>query len=243
MAERARASTVVCVGDSNVCGQVSVGFVHLLSRRLSDNGFDFVNAGVNGDLAYNVLLRLEPVVARRPDFVVLLVGSNDVNATLSPGTRLGYRLWKRLPRDPAMEWYRGNVVGIVRRLKRETPARIAIASPPVMGEDLDSLPNERIRACCALLREIAVEEGVVYLPVHEREEEYLRQAGHASGRPHDATCRIMWTSLLRHYVLGRSFDTIAEENGFLLTTEGLHLNGRGAAIVADEVESFLRSPN
>ena len=49
----------------------------------------------------------------------------------------------------------------------------------------------------------------------------------------------MRTSLFRYYVLKQDFETIAEGNGFVLTTEGLHLKGRGAAIVADEVESFL----
>jgi lysophospholipase L1-like esterase len=212
-----------------------------LRQRLSDDGFHFINAGVNGDLAYNVLLRLDAVVARQPDFVVILVGSNDVNATLSPGIRLGYRLWKRLPQDPLTEWYHSNMLRIVKLLKEKTSARIAITSPPVLGEDLASLPNERIRAYCALLREIATEEDVVYLPVHERQEEYLHQVHHVAGRSHDAHSRILWTSLFRHYVLRRSFDAIAKENGFVLTTEGLHLNGRGAAIVADEVESFLRA--
>jgi len=41
-------------------------------------------------------------------------------------------------------------------------------------------------------------------------------------------------------VLGRDLETIATENGFVLTTEGVHLNGPGAAIVADVVEAFLR---
>jgi len=239
--ETARVRTVVCVGDSNVCGQVSVSFVDLLRQRLSDDDFRFINDGVNGDLAYNVLLRLDAVVARQPDFVVILVGSNDVNATLSPGIRLGYRLWKRLPQDPLMEWYHSNMIRIVRLLKEKTSARMAITSPPVLGEDLASLPNERIRAYCAILREIATREDVAYLPVHERQEEYLHQVPHVAGRSHDANSRVMWTSLFRHYVLRRSFDAIAEENGFVLTTEGLHLNGRGAAIVADEVESFLRA--
>lgn len=237
--ETARTRTVVCVGDSLVRGQVSVDFVDLLRQRLSEDGFHFFNAGVNGDLAYNVLGRLDAVVARQPDFVVILAGTNDVNATLSPGIRLGYRLWKRLPQDPFTEWYHSNMLRIVRLLKEKTPAKIAITSPPVLGEDLASLPNERIRAYCALLREIATQEDVVYLPVHERQEEYLYQVRHVAGRPHCANSRIMWTSLFRHYVLRRSFDAIAKENGFVLTTEGLHLNGRGAAIVADEVESFL----
>lgn len=239
--ETSRIRTVVCLGDSNVCGQVSVSFVDLLRRRLGDDGFLFINAGVNGDLAYNVLGRLDAVIARQPDFVIVLAGSNDVNATLNPGIRLGYCLWKGLPESPRSEWYRANMVRIIRLLKEKTSARIAVTSFPVLGEDLESLPNQRIRAYSALLMEIAFEEGVAYLPVHERQEEYLRQVRHVSGRPHYADSTIMWTSLLRHYVLRRSFDTIAEENGFVLTTEGLHLNSRGAAIVADEVEFFLRA--
>lgn len=239
--ETARGRRVVCVGDSNVCGQVSVSFVDLLRQRLSDDDFHFINAGVNGDLAHNILLRLDDVVARQPDFVVILVGSNDVNATLNPGICLGYRLWKRLPQNPSAEWYHSNMVRIVRLLKEKTSARIAIISPPVLGEDLASLPNERIRAYCALLRDIATQENVAYLPVHERQEEYMRHVHHVAGRRHNANSRIMWTSLLRHYVLRRSFDSIARENGFVLTTEGLHMNGQGAAIVADEAESFLRA--
>jgi lysophospholipase L1-like esterase len=213
----------------------------LLRQRLSNDGFHFITAGVNGDLAHNVLVRLDTVVARQPDFVVVLAGSNDVNATLSRSIGLGYRLWKRLPENPGSEWYRANMVQIVRLLKENTSARIAVTSIPVLGEDLASLPNERIRAYSALLMEIAIQEGVAYLPVHERQEEYLHRLHHVAGRPHCANSMLMWTSLFRHYVLKQDFETIAEGNGFVLTTEGLHLNGRGAAIVADEVESFLRA--
>jgi len=88
--------------------------------------------------------------------------------------------------------------------------------------------------------QVAIQEGVTYLPVHERQEQYLREVGHTEGRPHDANSMLMWTSLFRHYVLRQDFETIAEDNGFLLTTEGLHLNRRGAAIVADVIEAFLR---
>jgi lysophospholipase L1-like esterase len=241
MREAVRRRTVVCVGDSLVRGQVGVSFVDMLRQRLGEDSFRFINAGVNGDLSYNVLARLDAVIACRPDFVVILAGSNDVNATLSPGIRLGYRLWKRLPEEPAMGWCHGNMLCIVRLLKQRTSARIAITSPPVLGEDLDSLPNRRVREYCALLREIAIAEGASYLPVHERQEEYLCQVNRAAGPAHDANSLIMYTSLFRYYVLKHSFDDIAEENGFVLTTEGMHLNGRGAAIVADEVESFLRA--
>jgi lysophospholipase L1-like esterase len=236
----ARVRTVVCVGDSLVRGQVSVDFVELLRQRLSEDGFHFSNAGVNGDLAYNVLTRLDVVIARQPDFVIVLVGTNDVNATLTPRMERGYRWWKRLPEMPQPEWYQANMTQIVRLLKEKTSARIAVTSPPVLGEDLASLANDRIRRYSALLFSLATLEGITYLPVHERHEEHLRRIDRVAGRPHDANSMVMWTSLFRHYVLRRDFETIARENGFVLTTEGLHLNGPGAAIVADVVEAFLR---
>ena len=235
-----RSSLVVCIGDSLVRGQVSVDFLEMLRERLGDDGFRFYNAGVNGDLAYNLLMRLDTVLAQQPDFVVVLAGSNDVNATLSPGIARAYRLLKRLPENPRPEWYQANMLQIVRVLKAKTSARIAVTSPPVLGEDLASLANDRIRRYSALLLALAIQEGIAYLPVHELHEEYLRRIDHVAGRPHDANSILMWTSLFRHYVLGRDLETIATEDGFVLTTEGVHLNGPGAAIVADVVEAFLR---
>lgn len=221
-------------------GQVSVDFVEILRERLGDEGFRFFNAGVNGDLAYNVLRRLDAVIARQPDFVIVVVGTNDVNATLTPRMERGYRIWKRLPEVPRPEWYQENMRHIVRLLKEKTSAQIAVTSPPVLGEDLESLANHRIRTYSALLLAVAMEEGIHYLPVHERHEDYLRTIGHVAGRPHDANSMLMWTSLFRHYVFGRDFESIAAENGFVLTTEGLHLNKSGATIVADVVEAFVR---
>ena len=73
-------------------GQVSINFVDMLRDRLNDKGFRFSNAGVNGDLVYNVLTRLDVVIAQQPDFVIILVGSNDVSATLTSHMARGHRL-------------------------------------------------------------------------------------------------------------------------------------------------------
>jgi hypothetical protein len=40
--------------------------------------------------------------------------------------------------------------------------------------------------------------------------------------------------------LGRSPDAISAANGFVLTTDNLHLNGTGAAMIADLIEDFIR---
>jgi hypothetical protein len=55
---------VVCLGDSNTQGQFSANYVTRLQGRWPE--LQFVNAGVNGQLAYNIAQRLDDVVAQDP---------------------------------------------------------------------------------------------------------------------------------------------------------------------------------
>jgi len=232
---------VVCLGASIVRGQISSSFVDVLIERMGQDGYRFVNQGVAGYEAYDVLTRLDQAVSLNPDAVVILVGTNDVTATLNPTTERLSRLTKRPPQPHSAQFYHDSMRQIVRTLKEKTSARIGLASLPILGEDLASLPNQRIRAYNALLKEMAAEERVAYLPVYERQEAYLKNTQHEMGRAFEGGIRSSLMLLVRHYVLGQSFDTISEKNGYMLVTDGIHMNSRGAALIADEVESFLRT--
>jgi lysophospholipase L1-like esterase len=232
---------VVCLGASIVRGQVSYNFVDLLERHMAGDGFQFINAGAAGDQAYNVLMRLDSVIDYRPDFVIILVGTNDVTATLSPALGRISRLTRRFPQPPSAEFYNYNMLRIVNMLKEKTSAKIALISLPVLGEDLESTPNQRTRDYNVLLKEIADEEQVSYLPVHELQEEYLREAQQTGGRPDESGGMLSIKALVRHYLLRQSFDEISRKHHFLLLTDGIHMNSRGATFIANEVESFLRS--
>ena len=75
--------TVVCIGNSITHGRVSYNYVNILSDDLSGHGYHFINAGINGNLAYNVVKRLGKIIECNPDYVTLLIGTNDANASLS----------------------------------------------------------------------------------------------------------------------------------------------------------------
>jgi len=232
---------VVCIGDSITQGRVSSNYVDLLRQRMNKDSVHFINAGVGSDLAYNVLRRLKKVIAYKPDFVTIQAGSNDILHTLySKGGEIYYRLTKKIHHRPSPEWYHDNMLAIVRLLKEKTSAKIALVSIPVLGEDLDSTPNERVRAYNSLLKEIATQEQVKYLPVYERQEDYLRTSQVGAGYPFKPNYSPLLMLLMRKYLLRQSFDKISQLNGFVLTIEGLHMNSRGAAIIADEIESFLQ---
>ncbi len=127
---------VVCLGASMVRGQVSYNFVNLLDQRMAEDGFQFINAGVAGDQAYNVLMRLDSVIDYQPDFVIILVGTNDVTATLSPTLARISRLTRRFPQPPSAEFYKYNMLRIINSLKEKTSAEIALVSLHDLGEDL-----------------------------------------------------------------------------------------------------------
>jgi lysophospholipase L1-like esterase len=232
---------VVCLGASIVRGQVSYTFVNLLDQCMTEDGLQFINAGVAGDQAYNVLMRLDSVINYQPDFVIILVGTNDVTATLNPTLARISRLTRRFPQPPSAEFYQYNMVRIINIFKEKTSAKIALVSLPVLGEDLESIPNQRIKEYNALLKEIADEEQVSYLPVYERQEEYLREVQQGSGQPYESGGMLSIKALARHYLLRQSFDEISKKHHFLLVTDGIHMNSRGATFIADEIESFLRS--
>ena len=237
------AKTVVCLGDSLTCGLISANFVELLARQFAAShggDFRFVNAGVNGDLAYNVLQRLDEVVSMQPDFVLLMIGTNDILSTLRLSNLWISRISKRLPHSPTLAWYRSNLEAIVQRLKVETHAHIALASPPILGECLDSYPNRQLRVYNAEIQRIAGGDGLAYLPVFEHIAAYLESNCLHAGKTHRSRLFMTTELTLRHIFFKESYSSISQRKGFTIMTDGVHLNEKGAALVANVYASYLQ---
>lgn len=231
---------VACVGDSITHGSASANYVDLLRRRLSPDGFAFVNAGVNGDLAWNVLQRLDAVIACRPDVVTLLVGTNDVNATRDEESQDFYRGGKKLPQPATLEWYVANVAAILDRLRAETDARVVVLDLPFLGEDLGSEMNRRVDDYNAALREVCAARDVPCLPLHDGLVALLPPDHRPP--PGVSDRMLMVRSTMSHLLLRRSWDEVSRRNGLAVLTDHVHLNQRGATVVADLVADALESP-
>lgn len=235
--------TVVCFGASLTAGRVSFNYLDLLGVRPSLADYHFVNCGVDGDLAWNGLQRLDQVIAEQPDAVTILIGTNDVNATLSERNRLRYREFNHLPIDPTLAWYEENLRAIVTRLQRETTARLALLSLAVIGEDLEHEANRKVELYNEVIRRVASEEKVDYLPFHERVVAYLRE--HEADRAHLPPMLAYRDGLINVgnavalHANGLSWDEVSQRNGLLLTTDCLHLNSVSAGMIADLIERWL----
>ncbi len=231
-------SVLVCAGDSLTHGLANANFVKPLQRRLTGDGVQVVNAGWSGDLAVNLLRRVDDIVACRPDVVTVLIGTNDVAARIDEKWLKGYRR-KELTEPPSADSYRRSLERIVERLQQQTSASIALLEIPMVGENLDSVHNQRVDAYNEIIHETADAHGIRVLPLHQRLVDLL-PAGHRP-TPFDGAKGAMGRAAVKHFLLRRSWDRISADNGLALLTDHIHLNDRGARVISDLVEEFVRS--
>ena len=228
---------IVCVGDSLTHGNMSVNYVKMLSERLESENYDIINAGINAELTYNILQRLDSIIACKPDFVTILVGTNDINRQLDlPSKKRGVRRLK-LPQEPDEAWFSSNLLKIISELQEKTSAKIALCSLPPCGEDQINHAFLMSSKYSNIIADIAKQTGVFYLPVHEKMLSYLRANPSTPKYPYEH--RLIELTFLQFYLLGISFDNISKRNGFSLLIDHVHLNTSGAKIIADLVEKFI----
>jgi len=169
-----------------------------------------------------------------------LIGTNDANAQINPNNLQRAVRRMKLPRMPSPQWYEENLRQIVGVLKRSTTARIALLSLPPIGEDLDHPGAIGARAFSKIVRTVAEQTDVAYLPLNERMTAYLEANPPRPQVRYSQSRQIMYASILQHYLLGRSFDRISTGYGFVLHTDFLHLNSTAAGMIADLIEGFIR---
>jgi len=231
---------VVCLGDSITRGQVSASYVDILDEKMGKDGFQFVNGGVNNDLAYNVLERLDDFIDLKPQFVTLLIGTNDILAQHTPYKGMGLRILKHLPQKADYGWYIANLREIIRRIKIWTHAKIGLISIPVIGEDLSSPAIQVVRMYNTSVHQVAVQEKISYLPVFERQIQYLKATRtKPEGRAYAHFMLMTGELLAARGLFHVDYDAFSRRKGYHLVTDGVHFNQQGARLIAEEIEKWL----
>jgi lysophospholipase L1-like esterase len=230
---------VACLGDSLTRAQLSVDYLDLLERRHPPGDVRLARFGANGDFAYNLSRRLDAVVEDPPDVITVLIGTNDARASLAgyPVERAMKR--KQLPERPSAGWFQQCLGAVVERLRTETDATIGLLSLPVLGQQLDGAAAQASLAYSRMIAEVATTNETIYLPLHERQIEELRQADPPPIPYRELTPAAGVSVLVQHAVLRRSLDTISRRRGLVLTTDHIHQNSRGAGLVAEVIDNCL----
>ena len=233
---------IVFIGDSITLGKICENYTSIVLDRLDPENFSFINAGIHGDLTINVLDRIKDIIQCKPDFITVLLGTNDANGSISVKTAKQYEKNKGVPKNPQFwkgDRFKKDLGKLILELKQKTKAKIAVISIPPLGEKPETTPFERAVSYSNVIEEVAKEHNISYLPLNETMVTYLKQNPTESFIPFEKNEIITIKAVYRHYILRKSWGRISKDNGFQLLTDHIHPNPIGATMIADLIEEFI----
>ena len=225
---------IAFLGASLIEGSISAPLPPRVVARLGRDDIEILNAGVNGDLAWNVAQRAPAVVAWKPDVLFVVAGTNDVLASLSESRARRYRRWKKLPQTPDAQFSREGFAALFDAVR--TAPRVVVGTLPPLGEDLDGDACARVRATNELIARAASERG---WPVADIYTAIAARIGSA-GRPLPSGDHLLLSAALQRYILRRSYESIARTHGFRALSDGIHLTESSADAAADVIASAIQ---
>jgi lysophospholipase L1-like esterase len=241
--------TVACLGSSTTAAKGIYNWIDELANRPQNSRFRFANFGVGGDRSVDLVRRLDPVLRLAPDRVIVLIGTNDILASVFPNFRRFTRTWKRVWEEPSPARFKTNLELITQRLQQKTPAMVALSSLAPVGEALrsndavQSRLNELVGAYNDVIGEVSRSSGAYYIPFYECFRDQLDRSTITKSFTRFSFAAFYRDYLLREMILGRSFDRISKDNGWEFHVDGIHLNTKGGRILTEVVQQFLDSPS
>ncbi|MFX0101118.1 MAG: SGNH/GDSL hydrolase family protein [Candidatus Hodarchaeota archaeon] len=233
------AKRIVCIGDSITHGHVSEDYVKQLRETLEsrEEQVEVINAGINSEHTYNVVQRLDDIIACEPEFVSILIGTNDSNNSINAKRWNRAMLLYKLPEKPSLSVFRNNLEKIILRLKEETRAKIAILSLPTNGENPEDVSFKAGIEFNEVVKELAISTNIEYLPLHEQMVEKVNKNPANSKCNSDNQDIFMIKSIVKHR-FGMNYEKISKDIGCTFHVDFLHLNLEGATLIVDLLEDF-----
>jgi lysophospholipase L1-like esterase len=258
---------LLCYGDSITHGNCSASYTpelplalcRTLGLPIPDRNQTFadplwvVNAGQNSITSHTMAYeRLPPTLnAVSPDFVLIFIGTNDVQAMYNPKTLGRFVInVNRLPQPPSLQNYEQNIRKIVQYIQgTSSQMQVGIVTLPPMGENLQSRSNQLIRQANDVLHRIVRDQSndkVTIIPLFETLETILEKK-----KPHGLYSlfvsfdRFIFFTIIQNIFFHLTYGALTWNFlsrwmcGYHVLSDGIHLNERGAAVLVDLIVQWL----
>jgi lysophospholipase L1-like esterase len=211
-------SRIVMLGDSiTQGGDHPKGFVGLIRSGLAaaykDHPIEVINAGIGGHKATDMSARFaKDVLDRKPDMVMISVGVNDVWHDFRTPDWTGRVPEGNSGRGVALDVFTLHLERMI-GLAKEAGIRVVILSPTLVYEDLNCAENKRLSRYVDAGERLAKQTGVRYMNLNKPFRDAVAAYQRQTG-----------------------------PGSLLLTTDGVHLNDAGNALMANLILKNLGVP-
>ena len=237
---------IVCCGDSITHGRIGYDWFSDLHKK--DRSRIYINAGINGDLAWNLYTRIEDIISCNPDIITILIGTNDAMGSQSEEMGEDYIKRKGLPRIPSIDWYEENYELIINSLSDKTNAKIYLITLPWIGE----LENEEIieivkshnKVIKSLGKKYNLEVIELFKEMHktinESKSQELKRKPVGYYMVNFKRFYRIARAVFMYYIFGISWNKIGEKYGLVTTCDFIHLNEYSGVILSELIRDHLK---
>ena len=231
---------VVCCGDSITHGHIGYDWVGNL--RKNDDSKIYINAGINADLTWNLNQRIDDIIKHNPDYVTILIGTNDAIGSQPVKLIQDYYIQtKNLPQVPSIEWFEEQIEIFVDKIKKNTSAKIAITTLPWLGEQEDASIISVIKNHNKIIKRIALKYDLSILDLFSKFKEQISSSNSVPYTTSELRRLRGLRAVILHYVFGWSWTKIGEKYKLQLLCDHIHLNEKGGNLMEQLAKEFLSS--
>ena len=230
---------VVCCGDSITHGHIGYDWVGSLRKK--DKKKLFVNAGINADLTWNLNQRVRDIIKHNPDYVTILIGTNDaIGSQPVKQIQQYYIQTKGLPKKPSIEWFEEQIDELVSTLIKKTNARIALITLPFLGEQKDSEIIQVVKNHNRIIRNVSNKYGTILLDFFKEFDSIIIDNNSIPYTTSELRRLRGLRAVILHYVFNWTWKDIGRKYNLKLLCDHIHLNEDGGQILENMVEEFLK---
>ncbi|MCS1390542.1 GDSL-type esterase/lipase family protein [Lysinibacillus boronitolerans] len=215
------------IGDSLTEGRPGVSFYNVLKLQYPHISFD--NLGNPGETIKSLFTRLEKAPLQSSyDLLIIWIGVNDVYSKL-----LKVQAQPVAKDHIEFEEYCLKVVEKAHAASKN----VVLVSPALVGEDLQNHSNKEIKDLTSVMESIALKSGNIYfVNMQNIFKEHLEHL-ECSGFINTNVIRVLLDVLF--YKNPLRIDKLSQKRGLHLTLDGVHLNSKGADLVAQQYSSII----
>ena len=231
---------VVCCGDSITHGHI--GYDWVSSLRDKDNSKIYINAGINADLTWNLNQRLDDIIKHNPDYITILIGTNDAIGSQPVKLIQDYYIQtKNLPQVPSIKWFEEQIEIFVKEVKENTSAKIAITTLPWLGEQKDASIINVIKNHNKIIKRIAVQYDLFILDLFSKFKEQIASNDSIPYTTSELRRLRGLRAVILYYIFGWSWTKIGKKYKLKLLCDHIHLNEKGGDLMEQLAKEFLSS--
>ena len=230
---------IACIGDSLTHGNIGQSWVDYLRQEFPNDVF--LNEGINGNTAWQVIQRLDQILQCKPYLIILMIGTNDALGSFDINSGLRYKKKNELPEVPTFEKYKKHFNELIEKIGLQS--KIAICTLPPIGENVNSEVNKHINLFNDYIKLIANQKKLSLLPVSDALWSDIQSRTYPSKLEYNPKViplfRRIFGGIFHHYIFKKSWNDISSAKGQWILFDQIHLNERGAEIVYKLAKDFI----